>query len=170
MDEEAIPVSVSNNPVLSPQSSVLKLLAVDCGLKTGLALFTLDGQLLWYRSHNLGTKQRLKKATWQILKEIEGLTRLIIEGGGELAEVWVKEGERRNLQVTVVQAEQWRKDLLLPRQQRSGKQAKQVADELAREIIDRSGTAKPKSLRHDAAEAILVGWWSIRKNEEAVSS
>lgn len=139
-----------------------KLLSVDCGLKTGLALFTLNGRLLWYRSHNFGSRARLKKAAWSILKEIDGLTHLIIEGGGELAEIWVKEGLKRNFTVQLVQAEQWRKDLLLPRQQRTGKQAKQVADELAREIIDKSGAAKPTSLRHDAAEAILVGYWAIQ--------
>ena len=142
-----------------------KLLAVDCGLKTGLALYELNGKLLWYRSQNFGNRQRLKKAAWQILHEIEGLTHLIIEGGGELAEIWVKEGMKRGLFVQLVQADQWRKDLLLPRQQRTGKQAKQVADELAREIIEKSEANKPTSLRHDAAEAIMVGWWAIINKE-----
>ncbi len=147
---------------LSPHGGCPKLLAVDCGLKTGLALFTLNGRLLWYRSHNFGSRARLKKAAWSILKEIEGLSHLVIEGGGELAEIWVKEGTKRGLSVQLVQAEQWRKDLLLPRQRHTGKQAKQVADELAREIIDKSGAAKPTSLRHDAAEAILFGCWAIQ--------
>jgi hypothetical protein len=140
---------------------VPKLLAVDCGLKAGLALFELTGKLIWYRSHNLGNRARLKKAAWSILKEINGLTHLVIEGGGTLADVWIKEGEKRGLNISQVHAHEWRKDILLPRQQRSGKQAKQVADELAREIIEQSGAARATSLRHDAAEAILVGWWAV---------
>lgn len=146
----------------SAQPPVPVLLAVDCGLKTGFALFDLQGRLIWYRSHNLGSRQRLKKAVWTILNDLEGLSQLVVEGGGDLVEIWRKTAQRRGIQVSVVQATAWRKDLLLPRQQRTGKQAKQVADDLAREIIERSGAAKPTSLRHDAAEAILVGWWKLQ--------
>lgn len=160
MDTPETPITPTNAQPLCGHNS--KLLAVDCGLKTGLALFNFNGRLLWYRSHNFGSRARLKKAAWSILKEIEGLSHLVIEGGGELSDIWLKEGKRRDLKVTQVQAELWRKDLLLPRQQRTGKQAKQVADELAREIIDKSGASKPTSLRHDAAEAILVGCWAIQ--------
>ena len=146
----------------TPQEDRPKLLAIDCGLRTGLALYELvDQSLLWYRSHNFGNRTRLKKAAWQILQDIEGLQHLVIEGGGALAEVWRREGEKRGLAVVQVQAETWRQQLLLPRQQRTGKQAKQVADELAREIIEQTGAAKPTALRHDAAEAILVGWWAL---------
>jgi hypothetical protein len=31
------------------------LLAIDIGVKTGLALYGHDGRLLWYRSQNFGT-------------------------------------------------------------------------------------------------------------------
>jgi hypothetical protein len=146
---------------LPPYGDSPRLLAVDCGLKTGLALFTLQGDLLWYRSHNFGSRACLKKAAWSILKEIDGLTHLVVEGGGTLADVWIREADKRGLNIIQVQAHEWRKDILLDRQQRTGKQAKQVADELAREVIDQSGAAKPTSLRHDAAEAILVGWWAV---------
>ena len=149
--------------VPSAQPPVPVLLAVDCGLRTGFALFDLQGRLIWYRSHNLGSRQRLKKAVWKILNDLEGLAQLVVEGGGDLVEIWRKTAQRRGIQVSVVQATTWRKDLLLPRQQRTGKQAKQVADDLAREIIERSGAAKPTSLRHDAAEAILVGWWKLQE-------
>ncbi len=154
--------SPAASPALSPVPAVPKLLAVDCGLRTGLALYELSGRLIWYRSHNFGSRARLKKAVWQILQGIDDLTRLVIEGGGPFAEIWIKEAKKRGLPVTQVQAQQWRELMLLPRQQRSGKQAKQVADTLAREIIKRTGAGKPTSLRHDAAEAILVGWWLIQ--------
>ncbi len=149
-------------PVVASNDQRPALLAVDCGLKTGLALFDPDGRLLWYRSHNFGSRQRLKKAAWQILNDLDGLSQLVVEGGGDLVEIWRKIAHKRGMQVDVVQATTWRRDLLLPRQQRTGKQAKQVADELAREIIEQSGAARPTSLRHDAAEAILVGWWATR--------
>ena len=77
----------------------------------------------------------------------------------------MREAEKKGIPVTQISAEQWRKDLLLPRQQRSGKQAKLVADELAREIIAKSAVSKPTSLRHDAAEAILIGTWAIENAE-----
>lgn len=37
------------------------LLAVDAGVRTGLALLDREGRLLWCRSHNLGTTARLKR-------------------------------------------------------------------------------------------------------------
>ena len=60
------------------------LLAVDLGLKTGLALFAGDGRLLWYRSHNYGTTERLKRGVPDILDSISELTHVVIEGGGNL--------------------------------------------------------------------------------------
>ena len=153
-------------PPHSQQPPPPTLLAVDCGLKTGLALFKLSGKLLWYRSHNIGTPARLKKAVWQVLKETPGLTHLSLEGGGRCADTWLKAAKKRGLAVTQIQAQSWRKDLLLPRQQRSGKQAKQVAEELAREVIERAGAARPTSLRHDVAEAILVGWWFFQAGRQ----
>ena len=57
-----------------------------------------------------------------------------------------------------IQAEQWRAGLMLPRQRRTGEQAKKQADGLARRIIEWSGAMKPRGrLKHDAAEAILIG-------------
>lgn len=44
------------------------LLSVDLGLKTGLALYGEDGRLLWYRSHNLGATDRLRRAAHVILQ------------------------------------------------------------------------------------------------------
>ncbi|MFP2902614.1 hypothetical protein ACLEQD_40940, partial [Corallococcus sp. 4LFB] len=42
---------------------------------------------------------------------------------------------------------------------RSGALAKDAADGLARRVIDWSHAPRPTSLRHDAAEAILLGLW-----------
>lgn len=138
----------------------MSLLAVDLGLRTGLALYARDGRLVWYRSHNLGSTARLKRAAHGILDGLPGLEALALEGGGALADVWAREGERRGLRVLILGAERWRADLLPPRDRTSGARAKQAAGALARRVIDWSGAPRPTSLRHDAAEAVLVGLWA----------
>jgi hypothetical protein len=166
---DVVPVDVLQ-PAGTSRPAVPYLLAVDGGLRTGLALFARDGSLLWYRSHHLANRAHLKRAVRQILGDLPGLQWLAVEGGGTLAEIWLKEAERRGIAAQRVQAERWRAALLLPRQQRSGRQAKQVADDLARSIIARSGAARPTALRHDAAEAILIGWWALATATAAAGS
>ena len=139
----------------------MALLAVDMGLKTGLALYESTGRLVWYRSHNYGTTERLKHDVPHILDSIDGLTTLVVEGGGNLANVWQKEAERKGVQVIRIGAETWRPMFLYSREQKNGTDAKRFADELARTVIAWSGAKKPTSLRHDAAEAILIGLWGV---------
>ena len=139
------------------------LLAVDLGLKTGLAGFGEDGKLQWYRSRNFGTRPRLKNAAASLLREHPETTHLVVEGGGDLAPAWQKAAERRGIHHVLVDAHTWRADLLHQREQRSGVEAKQAADRLARRVIEWSGAPRPTSLRHDAAEAILVGLWAVLK-------
>jgi len=95
------------------------------------------------------------------LHELPDLQWLVIEGGGPLAEIWQKEAARREVRMIQTSAEVWRQQLLYPRQQRTGVDAKHHADRLARSIIDWSGAPRPTSLRHDAAEAILIGLWGV---------
>lgn len=137
------------------------LLAVDLGLKTGLALFGGDGRLCWYRSQNYGTTTRLKRGVFGLLNELPDLAWLVVEGGGNLAVIWRREAERRAVQTLQISAEDWRERLLYAREQRSGAEAKQHADTLARNVIAWSGAPRPTALRHDAAEAILVGLWGV---------
>ena len=100
------------------------LLAVDLGVRTGLAVYGDDGRLLRYRSQNFGSAVRLRRALPALLEGERGLALLVIEGGGALADAWEREAERRR-------------------------------------IIDWSGAPRPTSLRHDAAEAILIGFWGV---------
>ena len=138
------------------------LLAVDLGLRTGLALYGRDGRLVSYRSQNLGTRARLRRAAPSVLAAHGGVERLVLEGGGDLAALWARAGERAGLAVRVVGAERWRRALLLPRERRTGAEAKAAADGLARAVIAWSGAPRPKGpLRHDAAEAIAVGLWGV---------
>ena len=139
----------------------MALLAVDLGLRTGLAMYGADGRLRWYRSQNFGSAARLRRAVPGLLDTEPDTTRLVVEGGGPLLEPWATEGAARGLVVQQVSAEAWRALLLLPREQRSGEGAKHSAGVLARRVIEWSGARRPTSLTHDAAEAILVGLWGV---------
>ncbi len=70
----------------------------------GFALYGADGRLRWYRSRNYGTMGRLKKAAYVLVGELEGLERVVVEGGGGPSEPWVKEAERRSIPVVRVHA------------------------------------------------------------------
>lgn len=139
------------------------LLSVDLGLRTGLALYGRDGRLIWYRSQNYSSIKRLKAAVYGILNGNPNISILVIEGGGNLAEIWIKEAERHNIALYQINAESWRQAFLYKREQRSGKQAKKYAGILAKKVIEWSRTKRPTSLRHDTAEAILAGLWGVLK-------
>jgi hypothetical protein len=148
---------------MTPQEAArVSLLAVDLGLRCGWAAFDESGRLLAYGSRHYGNRSALRKAIPQILGAYPRLARLVVEGGGELYIPWEKEAARRGIAVRQVASEEWRKSLLKPYEQGSGVDAKAAADGLARTIIERSGAKRPTSLRHDAAEAILVGVWAWR--------
>lgn len=138
------------------------LLAVDLGLRTGFALYERDGRLRSYRSQNLGTRARLRKAAGSVLAEHADVERIVLEGGGDIADIWKRAAEQAGRRAYVIDAGVWRRALLLPREQRTGLGAKSAADGLARAVIEWSGAQRPKgALRHDAAEAIAVGLWGV---------
>jgi hypothetical protein len=137
------------------------LLAVDIGIRTGLAFYDGSGRLCWYRSHNFGNISRLRRAVYNTLRDLPGLTHIVLEGGGPLAEVWKKEAKRRGINVIRISAEQWRGLLMYQRQQTDATKAKNTAKELAKRVIDWFGAPKPTSLRHDTAEAVLIGLWAV---------
>ncbi len=136
-----------------------RLLAVDVGLRTGLALYGADGRLQWYRSQHFARIGGLKRRAYSLLRELSPLSWLVLEGGGPAAAVWIREAGRHELGLLQTQAQEWRTVLLYKREQRSGEQAKAHAIELARRIIAWSGAPRPTSLRHDAAEAVCIGFW-----------
>jgi hypothetical protein len=137
------------------------LLAVDLGLRTGLALYGRDGRLISYRSRNFGTATRLRRRVPGLLDELPRLRRIVLEGGGPLARIWEHAALRRAITVRRISAETWRKRLFLVREQRNGPQAKLSATRMARRVIEWSDAPRPTALRHDAAEAILVGLWGV---------
>jgi hypothetical protein len=149
---------------------MIRLLAIDLGLRCGWAAFAAEGRLVAYGSRHFANRTTLRKAIPQILHGYPDLALLVIEGGGDLFIPWEKEAARRGVAVKQVMGEDWRKTLLLPYQRRSGADAKAAADGLARDVIERSGAKRPTSLRHDAAEAILVGAWASALSPGSESS
>jgi hypothetical protein len=137
------------------------LLAVDIGLRTGLAAYDRTGDLIHYRSQHFGSAGRLARGLRAILEAYPDLTHLVLEGGGHIAALWERRGLKKDIQVSCIAAETWRADLLTPSQRRTGREAKRAALVKAREIIDRSTAKSPTSLTHDAAEAILIGHWAV---------
>lgn len=137
------------------------LLAVDLGLKTGLALYGQDGRLCWYRSKNYGSAARLRRGAQSLLTGIPDLSLLVLEGGGQLAAIWEREAGRLQIPIRQINAEKWRQKLLYPREQTTGPRAKHYAGDLARRTIIWSGMSRSLALRHDTAEAILTGLWAV---------
>lgn len=137
------------------------LLAVDLGLRCGLALYDGRGQLRWYRSQHFGSRAQLKRAVYGVMRPIEGLSALALEGDRGLGELWARLARKWDVEVMYLGAETWRAELMLDRHQTSGQAAKARADELARLVIERGLAPNPTSLRHDAAEAILIGLWGV---------
>ena len=141
--------------------SVAMLLAVDLGLKAGFAVYNTEGQLQSYRSKNFGAPSRLKRGAYRTLQEHPELTWVVLEGDRAMAEAWQSHADRNGLSTGWIQASTWRKKLLNPSERRTGSEAKAAADTLARKVIEWSGAPRPTSLRHDAAEAICIGLWSV---------
>lgn len=140
-----------------------KLVGVDLGLATGIAIYNRDGRLEAVRSRHFQSRDALRAAAGAILDEIPHVQSVILEGGGELAEVWQRAAVHRGIHLRVVQAHEWRARFLYPREQRSGPEAKEHAIRMAAQVLAWSETrgASAASLGHDAAEAIMVGLFGV---------
>ena len=152
-----------NHPLADGASPQAVLLAVDLGLRSGLAWFDRQGRLLRCRSTHFADRRTLRRSLPGLWQEVPGVTELVLEGGGDLAELWLDSARRRAITAHVVSAEAWRTVLLLPREQRSGAQAKAAAGRLCRKVMQWSGYTRPGQLVHDASEAVLCGLWMTRQ-------
>jgi hypothetical protein len=139
------------------------LLAVDLGLRSGLAWYDGDGRLIRCRSVHFADRGMLRRALPSLWQEVPGLSQLVLEGGGMLADAWQRSAERRGIAVMQVSAEEWRAELLFKRERRSGLLAKEHAEILAGKVMEWSGMSRVGPLRHDAAEAVLCGLWAVRQ-------
>jgi hypothetical protein len=138
------------------------LLAVDLGIKTGLALYGADIQLHWYRSQNFGSAARLRKAVPWILSQ-QDLSHVIIEGGGPLLKIWNAELDKRNINVIKIMADHWRSELLYAREQRNRSDAKANAIHYAEKVIEKVSVQKSTPPDNNSAEAILIGLYGMRQ-------
>jgi hypothetical protein len=143
------------------------ILAIDLGLRTGLACFAVDdddgARLLWFRSSHFATITVLKRGIPRVLDEVPALSLLVVEGDRHLGELWGRLAHKRGARVLHVAAEHWRPTMLLPRDRRDGPTAKAAAGRLARALIESSGAPRPKTeLLDDVAEAICLGAWAAR--------
>ena len=95
------------------------LLAIDLGLRCGLALYGRDGRLVRFSSRRFASITTLKRAAWSVLAELPPLEVVVVEGDRALGEVWLKAVEKRGAEGRFVRPEQWRGALLYAREQRS---------------------------------------------------
>ena len=68
--------------------------------------------------------------------------------------------------VVDVSPETWRRELLLPKERKSGAAAKAAARLVARQVVLERGTAGQAHAGRfptDAAEAVLIGYYAVRK-------
>jgi hypothetical protein len=136
------------------------LLAVDLGLRAGLALFGDDGRLICHRATHFPDRSRMRRALPNLMASHPNLDRVLAEGDAHLYAIWRHAAHRQGVGARRIQAEDWRRDLLGQRS-RQASQYKSDAIVVARQIIVWSGLKKPISLGHDAAEAICIGLWGV---------
>lgn len=60
-------------------------------------------------------------------------------------------------------AEEWRATVLIPRERMDAASAKQAARKKARALVAKMQGPKPSSLNTDAAEAVLIGFYAVRR-------
>ena len=141
------------------------LLAVDLGLRCGLAAFSRDTTLLWYGSTHFPNRASKKRGLYSILQKLPSLETLVTEGDRELGEMWWKQAKKRGaVRHDHCGAETWRTWWMPPKSRRSGASAKRSAVAWASGLIPLLGAQAPKTpLRHDTAEAILLGLWGLEQ-------
>ena len=138
-----------------------QLLAVDLGLSTGFACYERSGRLVRVGSRRFGSRTQLRGGAEALLREIGDVEVVVLEGDRDLAALWAARAHRRGAGTLTVTPERWRAALLHPRERRSGAEAKRAARRLATEVATELGAAPRTALRHDAAEAVLIGLWGL---------
>ena len=137
------------------------LLAIDLGLRLGWSCFQSDAQLIAYGSHHCGQANKLNALSYKALKALPLGSHVIIEGNGRLLKYWTKNAAKFDLDLTIIHAERWRATCLSTATSHDGKLAKNAALKIAHQLIRNRAKQGAVTLRHDAAEACLIGWWGL---------
>ncbi len=140
-----------------------RLVAVDLGVRTGVAVFGGDGRLVSVGSRNLGRRGQVRRAAIGLRREVGRVDALVLEGDRSLVPAWRHTFEPRGSEVVLVEAERWRRALLHPRERRDGRTAKAAARGLTAVAVAELADRNLPDLRHDAAEAVLIGLWGLRE-------
>ena len=154
-----------------PTCPVGPVVGIDLGLRTGIAVMDDVGgvglRLRRYSSTHFANRSALRRGAPGILADVGRQPLVVVEGDVALARVWERAARLAGGVLVSVPTERWREALLLPRERRSGTDAKRHAGVKARSVIEWSrrdaGPAGPPpatgELRHDTAEAILIAVW-----------
>jgi hypothetical protein len=164
-------LTVAEEPIVPPGAGATAVVGVDLGLRTGVAVLEdvrgVGLRLRRYFSTHYGDRQALRRGAWGLVGTLPRAPLLVVEGDAAYARIWARAASRTGGEVLQVATERWRAALLLPREQRSGGDAKRHAGRKARAVVDWSraelGDVGPPpvagDLRHDTAEAILIAVW-----------
>ena len=147
----------------------MNLLAIDLGVKTGLACWDVEQRkLLWCRSHNYGSKKQVAKAAPGVLLSAGDAGILVLEGGGDIALIWKQAGNRWGWDTRILHAEEWRKNLFYESEWQYTSDLKNLAINYAHKAALWGGMKVAGRLNHNAAEALLAGLWVLlEQNPEA---
>lgn len=144
------------------QSSRKVLLSVDLGLRTGMCLFSDTGTLLHYDNFHFITKDDLRNHATKCIMEWENtlnqqqqqqqesddanndnndiwrISHIAVEGhDAALQQLWRDIAiEFGNKSLLFVQPEEWRNDLLIANERRTGESSKIASTSIARQIIN----------------------------------
>eukprot|EP00977_Amphora_coffeiformis_P010427 scaffold2438_cov167-Amphora_coffeaeformis.AAC.3 len=163
----------------TPENVRQLLVAVDLGLRTGLALYSDDGRLLEYEQAVFETADELKANCLQLMADWEAkyqgrdekschITHVAVEGAdASLRHVWRNIVEDHlHCELLLVKPEEWRADLLLSKEKASGEAAKEASRLIARQLVaDYGGRLHAGKFSTDVAESILLGYHVSRRLE-----
>lgn len=155
-------MTTSSAAAVKPLPAGAHLLAIDLGLRCGMALYGDDGRLRSYRSVHYESIAQLKRAAARILSDVQGLAWIVTEGDYTLAAIWERAAMKQGVRVQRVSAESWRQALLLQRERSNATEARRHAAQLARRVIEQCQAPRATTQRIDAAEAICVGLWAVQ--------
>ena len=162
-----------------------RLMAVDLGLKSGIAVYDENGQILHVENVRFIDPTQLEEGLQRLIEPWQ-VSHVVIEGEDrKLYNIWKKtiermfgggrneedeeeeeEEEEDDMQPSVlvsrVIAEDWRRLLLTSKERRSARLAKQAASLIARQIVKKSPRLQDIGMTTDAAEAVLIGHYAVR--------
>ena len=153
------------------------LMAIDIGLKSGVALYNRQGALVRYEQFYF-ERDTLQRDAQELIQEWERdcneettfdeiqfkVTHIAMEGADAyMLNAWAEAAPNRS--ILRVSPEEWRSDLLTAKEKKSGHNAKASSRLIARQIVGDFGMMEQHSgkFKTDVAEAVVMGFYVARK-------